>query len=88
MEHCPGRERLELDTGSIEIVRDNNLERIYFKIPDVCKKLSPDSKKDLIWDVARYGFTFFCLLFVTYFPFFVVRTRPVRWRISIEGAPI
>jgi len=81
-----------LDTGSIEIVRDNNLERIYFKIPDVCKKLSPDSKKDLIWDVARYGFylTFFwyLLLFVTDFPVFAVRTRPVRWRISIEGAPI
>lgn len=40
-------------TGRIEIVRNNRLERVFFKVPSVCRKLPPESKKNLLWDIKR-----------------------------------
>lgn len=41
------------DIGKIEIVRNHKLERIYFRIPAVCKYLTDSSKEHLIRNVKR-----------------------------------
>lgn len=43
----------EGQTGRIEIVRNEKLERVYFRIPAICKNLTDKSKKDLMWNVKR-----------------------------------
>jgi hypothetical protein len=43
----------EEGTGRIEIVRDNKLERIYFRVPSLCHNLTKDSKDDLLINVKR-----------------------------------
>ena len=40
-------------TGRIEIVREDRLERVYFKIPSVCWHLTKQSKEELMWNVKR-----------------------------------
>jgi cytochrome b561 len=40
-------------TGSIEIVRNNKLERVYFRIPPVCSHISDSSKENLLLRVKR-----------------------------------
>jgi hypothetical protein len=54
LEGCNGALALRKGTASIEIVRDNKLERIYFQRPRICKQLSPMSKKNLLHNVNRY----------------------------------
>jgi len=44
---------LDAGTGSIEIVRNGELERVYFGIPSVCNYLTEKSKNDLIYRVKR-----------------------------------
>jgi hypothetical protein len=39
--------------GSLEIVRDGQMERLYFRIPAVCSQLTANSKEDLIRNVKR-----------------------------------
>ncbi len=53
LEGCNGALALRKGTASIEIVRDNKLERIYFQRPRICKQLSPVSKKNLLHNVNR-----------------------------------
>eukprot|EP00026_Physarum_polycephalum_P000121 Phypoly_transcript_00121.p1 GENE.Phypoly_transcript_00121~~Phypoly_transcript_00121.p1 ORF type:complete len:2101 (+),score=228.03 Phypoly_transcript_00121:347-6649(+) len=43
----------EHQTGRIEIVRNEKLERVYFRIPSICKNLTTKSKKDMMWNVKR-----------------------------------
>ena len=40
-------------TGSIEISRENKIERVYFKIPSVCGELDHESKEKLLLTVDR-----------------------------------
>ena len=40
-------------TGRIEISRDSNLERVYFRIPEICLNLSEATKKQVLWTVDR-----------------------------------
>eukprot|EP01060_Flectonema_neradi_P030314 TRINITY_DN4372_c6_g1_i1.p1 TRINITY_DN4372_c6_g1~~TRINITY_DN4372_c6_g1_i1.p1 ORF type:complete len:2743 (+),score=487.11 TRINITY_DN4372_c6_g1_i1:100-8328(+) len=40
-------------TGRIEISRDANLERVYFRIPEICLNLSETTKKQVLWTVDR-----------------------------------
>jgi hypothetical protein len=42
--------------STIEIMRDGNVERVYFRVPEICKtNLQEDSKKRLIDEVDRTG---------------------------------
>ena len=40
-------------TGRIQIQRDDLLERVYFRIPAVCRRIREESKLRLLWDVDR-----------------------------------
>jgi hypothetical protein len=40
-------------TGKIQIQRDDMLERVYFRIPAVCRRIRDESKLRLLWDVDR-----------------------------------
>jgi hypothetical protein len=53
LENCKGGELLKQGTGHIEIVREGNLERIYFPVPTVCYRLSKSSRKNLLMNVDR-----------------------------------
>ena len=50
---CSGHHILTQRTGRIEIVRGDRLERVYFRIPSVCKKLPKESKQDLLLTIKR-----------------------------------
>lgn len=34
-------------------MRNDKLERVYFRIPSICKNLTTKSKKDMMWNVKR-----------------------------------
>eukprot|EP01064_Diplonema_japonicum_P002546 TRINITY_DN11626_c0_g2_i1.p1 TRINITY_DN11626_c0_g2~~TRINITY_DN11626_c0_g2_i1.p1 ORF type:complete len:2770 (+),score=666.63 TRINITY_DN11626_c0_g2_i1:33-8342(+) len=40
-------------TGRIEISRDANLERVYFRIPEICLNLSTSTRQQVLWSVDR-----------------------------------
>ena len=46
-------EFIKLHTGRIEIVSNNNLQRIYFPIRPVCHNLSPDTRSSFVDNVDR-----------------------------------
>lgn len=50
LEHHPV---LSENTGNIEIVRNDILNKIYFKIPHICKYMSHESMSNLILTVKR-----------------------------------
>lgn len=53
LKYKPAHEFFNKYTTSVEIMRDNKIKRIHFRIPFFCKFIVKDIRKDIIWNSNR-----------------------------------